>query len=84
MAMCDANNTFIFVDIGSYGSNSDGGVLTNSNFFNLIDNKSLGIPKDQELPGAARLGKLPFVAIGDETLPLKRFLLGPYHGSCTQ
>ena len=81
MAMCDANNKFIFVDVGSYGSNSDGGVLANSNFYNLMDSNSLGIPKDQDLPGAARLGKLPFVAIGDEAFPLKRSLLRPYPGA---
>ena len=80
MTMCDANNKFIFVDIGSYGSNSDGGVLAKSNFYNLVDSKSPGIAKEQDLPGAARLGKLPFVAIGDEALPLK-FLLRPYPGA---
>ena len=69
------------ISLYSYGSNSDGGVLANSNFYNLVDSKSPGIAKEQDLPGAARLGLLPFVAIGDEALHLKRLLLRPYPGA---
>lgn len=32
LALVDARYKFIFLDVGSYGRNSDGGVLSNSNF----------------------------------------------------
>lgn len=32
MAVCDAEYNFIYVDIGAYGSQSDSGVLQNSEF----------------------------------------------------
>ncbi|XP_017469535.1 PREDICTED: putative nuclease HARBI1 [Rhagoletis zephyria] len=51
MAICDANYTFTCVDIGAYGSQSDGGIFQFSKISEAIENNSLNIPKDCPLPG---------------------------------
>lgn len=64
LAVTDANYTFIFVDIGAYGKDSDGGLLSNSKFQKCIENWSLNIPKDEKLPKSHLV--VPYVFIGDK------------------
>ena len=44
MALCDANYKLIFVDIGQYGSNADGGIFQRSVFGSRFLRRQLGIP----------------------------------------
>ena len=44
LAICDARYTFILVDIGQYGSNTDSGVLLNSKIGQQFEETSLEIP----------------------------------------
>ena len=44
MALVDADYKFTYVDIGDYGSNSDGGIFKNSKFGQVFMNNKLGIP----------------------------------------
>ena len=41
---------------------------------------ALNLPADKILPGAAELGPLPHVIVGDEAFPIKRNLMRPYSG----
>nr|XP_022903145.1 uncharacterized protein LOC111415626 [Onthophagus taurus] len=43
LALVDANYKFIFVDIESYGKNSDGGIFANSHLGKRLDNGTLNI-----------------------------------------
>lgn len=79
LALVDAQYKFLAVDIGAYGKNSDGGILSNSNLGKALERKKLNIPNNQYLPNANE--KLPLVIIGDEAFPLKKYLLRPYPGS---
>lgn len=63
--MVDGNYNFTCVDIGSYGSQSDGGIFDKSNLFKAIENSKLKIP-----PGS--------VIVGDEAFPLKSYLMKPF------
>jgi len=78
LALVDAQYKFLAVDIGSYGKNSDGGILSNSNLGKALEKNKLNIPNDQYLPSTNE--KLPLVIIGDEAFPLKKYLLRPYPG----
>jgi hypothetical protein len=81
LAVCDAHYRFTLVDIGDNGRHSDGGVLTNSEFGQALENGTLSIPSDCPLPCKAQPNiNLPYVIVGDEAFPLKLNMLRPYPG----
>ncbi|KAG5869546.1 hypothetical protein JTB14_018678 [Gonioctena quinquepunctata] len=65
LALVDDDYCFSYVDVGSNGRASDGGVFTNFSLFNLLKNKTRNIPKDA-------------VVVGDEGFGLTPFLMRPY------
>lgn len=69
LALVDADYRFLVVDVGSYGSNSDGGIFANSVLGKALRDGTLNVPPPSELPGAPELGKV---------FPLKPYLLRPY------
>uniref|UniRef100_A0A3B3HX08 DDE Tnp4 domain-containing protein n=1 Tax=Oryzias latipes TaxID=8090 RepID=A0A3B3HX08_ORYLA len=74
LALVDADYRFLVVDVGSYGSNSDGGIFANSVLGKALRDGTLNVPPPSELPGAPELGKVNHVIVADEAFPLK-----PYH-----
>ncbi|XP_071582100.1 uncharacterized protein, partial [Temnothorax nylanderi] len=76
MAICDANYVFKWVDIGDYGSISDGGVWMHSDFGSSLEQGLVELPYPEPLPG--RDDPFPFVFVGDEAFPLKVYLMRPY------
>lgn len=80
MAVVDANLKFIYVDIGSYGHNSDGGVFSNCTLGKRLASESLNLPADAYLPNAQILGKVPYVFVADEAFPLQEHILRPFPG----
>lgn len=82
LALVDAHYRFIAVDIGGYGRNSDGGLFTISNLGKALEKNKLNVPKDNALPNTQTI--MPYVIVGDEAFPLKKYLLRPYPGSQIQ
>jgi len=78
MAVCNAKYVFTLVDVGAFGSQSDGGVFKESIFGVSLDNYELGIPGDSCLPGTDI--KFPHYLVGDEAFPLKKYIMRPYPG----
>jgi len=76
MAVVDANYKFVMIDVGAYGKDSDGGVLSNSTFYQRIEIGSLKLPKEGELKNSYVLA--PFVFIGDEAFHLLNYLMRPF------
>lgn len=76
MAVADANYKFIMIDVGAYGKDSDGSVLSNSKFYQRIDDGSLKLPEETNLPNSNVLA--PFVFIGDEAFPLRNYIMRPF------
>ncbi|XP_065316345.1 uncharacterized protein LOC135925093 [Gordionus sp. m RMFG-2023] len=75
-ALVDHNGKFMVIDVGSYGSQSDGGVFANSLLSKRIENGELPIPPPKLLPNSNIV--VPHVILGDGAYPLKRYLMKPY------
>ncbi|KAJ8912223.1 hypothetical protein NQ315_009047 [Exocentrus adspersus] len=79
LAVVDSNYKFIFADIGCQGRISDGGVFTNSAFWQKICSNSLNIPTSRPLPGTDVY--VPYVFIGDGAFALTQHVMKPYPGN---
>ena len=83
-AMVDANYKFIYVDIGAYGKQSDGGILAASTLGKAMKTPAtLHMPEDDVIEGAEDLGPMPYVVVADEAFLLQRHLMRPYPGKDT-
>lgn len=80
LALVDADCRFLMVDVGSFGSNSDGDIFADSALGKALRDGSLNVPPPSELPGAPELGKVKHVIVADEAFPLKPYLLRSYPG----
>lgn len=71
-ALVDDNYCFKYIDVGSNGRASDGGVFAKSSLKNAVENNLLNMPPNT-------------VFIADDAFPLKEYLLKPYshHGPLT-
>ena len=78
MALVDANYWFVYVDIGEYGSNSDGNVFKYSKFGMKYMEGKLNTPPPKQLPNLPNEGPIPHVIVGDEAFPLRYDLMKPY------
>lgn len=79
MAVCDTNYIFTLIDVGVFGSQSDGEVFKDSAFGRALDNNKLEIPDDSCLPGTDI--KFPCYMVADEAFPLKSYIMRPYPGT---
>lgn len=78
LASFDAQYCFTNVDIGAYGSQSDGRVLINSKFGKQLLCGNLSLPEPTKLPNSDKV--FPYFYVGDPAFPLKRNLMRPYPG----
>lgn len=76
LAVCDANYCFTMVDIGAYGSQSDGGILAESSFGKLLFGAKLQIPSPSTLPSSDET--FPYFFVGDSAFPLHTNLMRPF------
>lgn len=74
LALVDANYRFLTVDVGQYGRFSDGNVFANSSIGCRLSRQTIGLPPDENIQGTP----LPYVIVGDEAFPLKRYLMRPF------
>lgn len=72
MAVANANYEFLYVHFGTNGRISDGGVIENTGFNNLLTNDLL------HLPDINPTNDLPYVFVSDEAFALRENFLKPY------
>lgn len=77
-AVCDADYCFSYVDIGAYGSQSDGGILKSSSFGRKLNNNHLLISANKPFPGTNV--STPHYFVGAEAFPLQTNLMRSYDG----
>lgn len=75
MAVCDADYIFTLVDIGAFGSQSDGGVFKESTFRRALESGTIKLSADSPLPNTNSV--FPHYFVGDEAFPLKSYILRP-------
>ncbi|KAL7294248.1 hypothetical protein TKK_0012264 [Trichogramma kaykai] len=75
-AIVDANYKYIFIDVGAYGSQSDGGIFRDSTFERALDDGNLPIPT----AGVQKNIDVPFFFVGDGAYPLNTNLMKPFRG----
>ncbi|XP_063043748.1 uncharacterized protein LOC134438093 [Engraulis encrasicolus] len=80
LALVDHNCNFIAVDVGGYGSNSDGGIFDNSKMGKRLKKAEFHVPPPAPLPRAPQLGSLPHTIVADDAFPLKQYIMKPYPG----
>lgn len=76
MAVVSANYEFLYVDVGTNGRASDGSVWANSTLCSRLQEGTMGLPRDEQLPGSHKT--LPYAFVGDDAFPLKRYFMKPY------
>ncbi|KAH1010958.1 hypothetical protein HUJ04_000409 [Dendroctonus ponderosae] len=78
MAVVDVNYKFTMTDVGSFGKNSDGGILEHSNFGKLLYGNTMDLPEDKEL-NECENHAMPFVFVGDEAFRLSKHLINQFN-----
>ena len=78
MALVDANYKFTYIDMGEYGSNSDGAVFKNSAFGQAFMEGNLDVPEPEPLPNYPASGLIPFYFVADKAFPLRADLMQPF------
>lgn len=76
LALVDANYNFLYINVGTAGRISDGGVYWNSDLSTAIESNSLNIPEDRPLPG--RTKPVPYVIVADAAFSSSYHIMKPY------
>ncbi|XP_047512932.1 uncharacterized protein LOC125054845 [Pieris napi] len=79
-ALVDANYKFLYVDVGSKGRISDGGVFKNTNLYKKVEKKELNIPSPEILQIPYKIA-VPYFILGDKAFALNDYTLKPYEGT---
>ncbi|XP_046383400.1 protein ALP1-like [Ischnura elegans] len=77
MAACDAEYNFTLIDIGAYGSQSDGGIFSRV-IGRAVETGDIVFPPPEVIPGMAQ--EMPYYLVGDAAFPQRKWLMRPYPG----
>ena len=76
MALADADLKFIYIDVGTNGRISDGGVWAKCGLSQALEENTLRRPPPTGLPG--RQLPVPYAVVADEAFGLKPWIMRPY------
>ena len=80
LAVVDGDYRFRLIDVGGYGSNSDGGIFQHCTFGQRFLQDRLHFPADRPLPHHHIGVSVPHCIVGDAAFPSKINLLRPFPG----
>ncbi|XP_067643239.1 uncharacterized protein [Eurosta solidaginis] len=76
MALVDADYKFLFVEVGAYGRESDGGVFGRYPLSTALAENTINFPPPKPLPHEGN--EMPFVIVADDAFPLKTYIMKPF------
>ncbi|XP_065315113.1 uncharacterized protein LOC135923997 [Gordionus sp. m RMFG-2023] len=76
LALTDIYRKLLYIDVGAYGKQSDGGVFKKISLYREIINNTLDLPPDKAFPGQNE--NMPYVMVADDAFPLSSYLMKPY------
>ncbi len=76
VTVVNANYEFTMIDIADFWRQSDGGVFAASKLGFAMDNNLLNLPSPRMIEGTDKY--FPYVFVGDEAFPLKKYPMKPY------
>ncbi|XP_072375198.1 uncharacterized protein [Diabrotica undecimpunctata] len=79
LAACDSQCRFTMVDIGAYGSGSDGGIFNKSIFGTNFEQHQFNIPDAAVLDEISNI-EIPYFLVADKAFPLRQYITRPYGG----
>ncbi|CAH2088338.1 unnamed protein product [Euphydryas editha] len=79
-ALVDENYKFLYVNVGSKGRISDGGLFKNTKLYENLEKRELGIPSPKILQMPSKT-EVPFFILGDEAFQLNENTIKPYEGT---
>lgn len=74
LAICDSFYRFTYIDVGGYGSEGDGNVLSQCDLGKALLLDELKFPEDNTLNGKF----IPYFLVGDDAFPLNKRIMTPY------
>lgn len=78
-ALVDANYNFLYVNVGSKGRISDGGVFKNTTLYRKLENKELNVPEEDILQVPC-VTKVPYFILADKAFALNEYTMKPFEG----
>ena len=79
LAVCDADYTFTYIDVGSYGRSNDSSIFKQTPLYKRMVDNTLHIPAPTHIRRTVD-SITPFVFVGDEAFGLSENILRPYGG----
>ena len=76
MALVDYQYCFLYIHVGQPGSNSDGGIFSRTNLYDLIVGGAAGISDPAPLPNDDH--PISYHIVGDEAFALNTWMMKPY------
>ena len=80
--LVDADYNILFLDVGTQGRISDGGVFQKTALRHRLTTGNLNLPPPKILPGREK--EQPYVIVSDEAFPLEENIMKPYSGNHPQ
>lgn len=76
LAIVNANYEILLADVRTNGRISDGGVIRNTKFYDLLNKNALKIPLPSQPPNSDMTA--PYIFVGDEAFQLQENFMKPY------